>query len=86
MNRDKLNFVAPIEAVRDAYAIVDRVQDLDGARQVAAIAVAFSLYAESIGISPSELINRAHRIVADADTHYTREAKALRDYVKQEVV
>lgn len=85
MNQDQLNFVAPIDAVRDAYGIVDRVQDLTPGRQVAAIAVAFTLYAETLGISPSELINRAQRIVADADTHYTREAKALRDYVQQEV-
>lgn len=64
---------------------MDKVQDLDGSEQVAAIAVAFTLYSEVLGISPSELINRAQRIIADADTHYTREAKALRDFVKEEV-
>lgn len=85
MNRDQLNTVPAIEAVRNAYAIVDRVQDLPGHQQVAAIAVAFTLYAEVLGISPSELINKAERIVRDADTFYTREAKALRDYVKEEL-
>lgn len=85
MNKDQLNSVSSIEVLRDVVAIVDRIQDYPGSRQVAAVAVTFRIYSEVLGIDPSELINKAQRIVKDADTFFTREAKALRDYVREEV-
>jgi len=85
MNKDRLNSVAPIRAIQQAYAVADRLQDMPSEEQVVALAVAFQLYAEVLRLDPSELLNKAQRIVNDGDTHYTREAKALRDYVQQEV-
>lgn len=85
MNIDQLNNLRSLDAVQGAVAVVDRLQDLPAAQQVAGLAVAFVIFAETLRISPSALINKAERMVTNADTFYTRDVKALRDYVEGEI-
>lgn len=85
MNKDLLNSVVSFHAVEAAYAAVSAVQTMPKHKQVAGIAVLFTVICEELKLSPSELINKASRIAKDADTFYTRETKALRDYVQGEL-
>lgn len=83
--RDNLPTTNARDAVTAAYQAVSTLQDFTPAQQVAGVSILFHTIAESLGISPSELLNKAQRMATDADTHYAREVKALRDYVKGEL-
>lgn len=73
------------DAVTAAYQAVSTLQDFKPAQQVAGVSILFHIIAEQLGLSPSELLNKAERMTADADTYYSREVKALRDYVRGEL-
>jgi hypothetical protein len=47
--------------------------------------VLFTVICEELKLDPSELISKATRVAKDADGFFTRETKALRDYVKGEL-
>ena len=83
--KDRLSVVPASEAVRAAFVALDTLQTSPPAYQVAAISVLFKEFSEGLGISPSELLDKARRWTADNDTFFQREVKALRDYVQQEV-
>lgn len=83
--KDKLCFVSASDAVRVAYAGIDRLQGERPEHQVAAVCILFKEFSEQLGISPSELIDRASRMANDNDTFFQRELKALRDYITQEL-
>ena len=85
MNRDQLNSVVSFHAVEAAYAAVSALQAMPPAKQVMGAAVLFSVLCEELKLDPSELINKAQRVAKDADGFFTREMKALRDYVKGEL-
>lgn len=85
MNRDQLNSVVSFHAVEAAYAAVSAVQTMAPAKQVMGAAVLFSVLCEELKLDASELINKAQRVAKDADGFFTREMKALRDYVKGEL-
>jgi hypothetical protein len=85
MNKDQLNSVVSFHAVEAAYAAVSAVQAMPKAKQVAGVAVLFAVICEELKLDPSELINKAQRMSKDADGFFTREMKALRDYVQGEL-
>lgn len=85
MNRDQLNSVVSFHAVEAAYAALSAIQAMPKHKQVMGAAVLFTVICEELGMEPSELINKAQRVAKDADGFFTREMKALRDYVKGEL-
>jgi hypothetical protein len=85
MNTDKLNSIISFHAIDGAYAAVSAIQGFEKHKQVAGAAVLFTVICEELGLNPSELISKASRIAKDADGFFTRETKALRDYVKGEL-
>jgi hypothetical protein len=85
MNTDKLNSIISFHAIDGAYAAVSAIQGFEKHKQVAGVAVLFTVICEELQLDPSELISKASRIAKDADGFFTRETKALRDYVKGEL-
>lgn len=83
--KQKVNFVPAGEAVRVAYAALNTLQAERPEHQVVGLAVLFTVVSAELGISPSELINKAERMVAHNDTFFQREVKALRDYTREEL-
>lgn len=85
MDTDKLNSINPHLAIQAAFQAVDSLQQFPAHQQLAGVAVLFNTVCDGLGIDPSDLINKAQRITKDADGYFTREAKALRDYVQGEL-
>lgn len=83
--KDQINTAAPRESVECAYFIASQLQGRTAANQVLGVAILLLALAEQIGLDKSQLLNQAERITTDADTYYTREVKALRDYIKGEL-
>jgi len=84
--QDFIPFVPPRHTVETAYAALSAVQHAHPGVQVAAIAVLFKEVAETAGCDIPALLNQAGRIVADDDVAFRASIKALREYVKQEIV
>lgn len=85
MNNDQLNSVNPHGAVQAAYSAVSALQTFRPAEQIAGAGVLIATICAETGISPSDLLEKAARMAAHADTYYTREIKALRHYVQEEL-
>jgi len=83
--RYQLPIVNPLLAVQAAYAAASALQDYTPGEQVAGVAVLLNVMSERTGVSLSELLDKAQRMEKDADTNYTREIRALREYVKEEL-
>lgn len=83
--RYQLPTVNALMAVQAAYAAVSAVQTYTPGEQVAALAIALRVAAQHTGIGVGELLDKASRMDAHADTNYTREIRALREYIKNEV-
>lgn len=84
--QDFIPFVPPRHTVETAYAALSAVQDAHPGVQLAAIAVLFKEMAETADCDIPTLLNQAGRIVADDDVAFRASIKALREYVKQEIV
>lgn len=84
-HRDALNSMSPAKAVQVGYFTASQLADFRPAEQVAGVALFLSVMCEQLRIDPREVINKAARITRDADTYYTREVKALRDYIDGEM-
>jgi hypothetical protein len=85
MNIDRLNSLNPHAALQAAYLCIDSLQQFPAEQQIAGAAVLFNSLCEVLRLCPSELINKAQRMTKDADGFYTREAKAMTEYVKSEL-
>lgn len=83
--RYQLPSVNPLTVVQAAYNAASSLQTFTPGEQVAAAAVLLKVMSERTGVSISELLNKAERMEKDADTNYTREIRALREYVKEEL-
>jgi len=85
LDNDKLNSIKAGMAVQAAFQAVDAIQQFPSHQQVAGVAVLFTAITDGLGVCPSELIDKGQRISKDADTYFTREVKALREYIKGEL-
>lgn len=85
MRTSDLSTVRSRTAVQAAYAALSAVQTFSPAEQVAGVAVLFNAVAKHLGISVSELLDKAERIERHDDTFQQREVKALRDYISKEL-
>jgi hypothetical protein len=83
--RYELPTVNALKVLECAYAGLSALQSYTPAEQAAAVAVLFTEIASRIGISVSELIDKAERMAQHADTNYTTTLRSLREYIKQEL-
>lgn len=85
MHPDLINNTTAKAAAQVAFAAVSAVQSLPRGAQVAGVALLLKIICDELYLDLSEMINKAGRMAADADTHYQREVQALRDYVQGEL-
>lgn len=81
--QDRINSIAPREAVRGALAAISALQNELPEVQVMGTAVLFLTICEQAGIHIPTVLNQAARMVNDGDIN--REASALKDYVRGEL-
>lgn len=84
MNPD-LSITPTFEATRAAYAALSGAQTHRPNAQVMGFAVAFLVTCEELGLTPSEVLNKASRLAREADVHYAPQVRALREYVRNEL-
>lgn len=81
---DVINSMSARDAVQLAYFTASELQDHRTPEQVAGVALYLNELCRVKGIDVCELLNKADRMAADADTHYAVEVRALRQYIKEE--
>jgi hypothetical protein len=83
---DRVKTASTVAVLREpAFLLLDRIQHVDPADQVRALALTFAVYMEVLGLDPAEEYERAKRMLADAEAPYTYHVQAIRDFVEQEV-
>lgn len=80
---DSVNSADPNEALRCAWAALDSIQTEKKGIQVASIAILFYVLCHATGRDVSQALNRAERMVHDADL--TRGVSAMRAYMQGEL-
>lgn len=82
---DKLGYVKQEEVATAAFAVIDRVQTLDPAVQVQAMATCFLLMIDVFGLNPRDELERAEQIMKDADRELDYRFKAVKQYIEEEL-
>jgi hypothetical protein len=72
-------------AVRSAFAILDYIQGLPRAEQLAGVAVLFTEACDTLGFDPAQLMDASRRRVAVDLEHGRRDILGLREYLKKEI-
>lgn len=83
---DQLNTAGEAQVSRVAFGVVDRIQDEKPGLQVQAMAVLFLLLCDMYGLDVRRVLERADRVIHDADRKYRPEIGAIRDYIKGELL
>ena len=68
-----------------AFELLSRIQDINPSDQVRALFLAATVIADTIGMDPHDAINRARRMMSDADGPHTVHIAALKDYADGEL-
>jgi hypothetical protein len=81
--RDQLASVSTLRAQIAAFAVIDKLQDLRPAEQVAGAALLFAMLARHFHVDPREVLMQTDRRIADAlkDPRF----RAIREYLKEEI-
>lgn len=83
MNRDPLNNI-PIQAAANAtMTVIDALQNLSQAEQVAGLTAAFKLVTDRFKLPPTDAFQIAHNFMNDAEGKRT-EFKAVEMYLEHE--
>lgn len=69
-----------------AFQIISRIQDVAPDAQVRALALAFVVVSEAVGIPVFDLVHQAQRTMADAEGDYHVHVQAIREYAANELV
>lgn len=85
LNRDQLNMVPAFDTVQTAYAALSGAQSAPPAQQVMAYAVLFYEACQVLRLDPSEMLDKARRLHATAQDHYSNELRALHLYLSEEL-
>lgn len=85
MNMDQLNMVPAHATLQAAYGTLDGAQTFPPAMQVMGAAVLFHELCSELRVDPSEMLDKARRVVRHATDHYSLELEALRKYIKGEI-
>lgn len=84
-NPDRMNMVAAHPTLQTAYAAVSAAQEAAPGEQVMSFAVLFHEVCQHLRLDPSEMLDKARRVVRHAEDHFSLEIHALREYIKQEL-
>ncbi len=75
-----------VAALREpAFAVIHRMEGVPPHLQFNALALAFVVAAQALGLDPHEEVQRAGRKIADAEGPHTTHVQAVRDYVANEL-
>ncbi len=84
---DQVRFSSDVARLREpAFIVISRIQDTRPADQFRAVMLAALAMAETLGLDPHEEIERARRMMADAEGPYTNHVQAIRDYTRGELL
>lgn len=83
--RDSIPHVKARECMQTGYAAISAMQDSTPDIQVVGLAMALGIICERAGLDVRTVLQAAERVIADADTFYTTEVRALRAYVDGEI-
>lgn len=83
---DRARNASTVAVLREpAFIVLDRVQRLDPADQIRAVALALTAMCEGVGISPHDLVYASQRMMSDAAGPHTVHVQAIRDYAENEL-
>lgn len=68
-----------------AFAVINRMEGVEPHLQFNALALAFVVAAQALGLDPHEEVQRAARKVSAAEGPHTTHVQAIRDYVAGEL-
>lgn len=84
-NPDRMNMVSAHHTLQTAYSAVSAAQDAPPGEQVMSFAVLFLQTCEVLRLDPSEMLDKAHRVVRHAQDHHSLELRSLQEYIKKEL-
>jgi hypothetical protein len=84
-NPDHMNMVAAQPTIQTAYAAVSAAQTAPPGEQVMSFAVLFHEVCTQLRLDPSEMLDKARRLVRHSEDHYSLEIHALREYIRKEL-
>ena len=83
---DRARNASTVACLREpAFLVIDRVQRLDPADQIRAVALALTAMCEGVGVDPHDLIHASHRMMSQATGPHTEHVQAIRDYAEGEL-
>lgn len=85
MNQDQLNMVPAWHTIQTAYGALSGAQGSPAPQQVMGVAVLFNEMCRELRLDPSEMLDKARRVVRHAEDHFSSERKALSMYINQEL-
>lgn len=84
--RDRIAFRSSLQPLKEpAFGVINALQNYDASLQIEALALTLTLLAQSAGLEPHELVSRAKRQAADADSVRNPLIEAIRDYAAGEL-
>lgn len=82
---DPLNNLDGKQVAANAFRLIDRIQTEPKAMQVQALATTFLLLLDVLEIDPRAELERAGRIMKDADQKYCDHFRTVRAYIEGEL-
>lgn len=82
---DSVTMASPREVAKSAFLMIDRIQSQQPGVQVQAIAALALLLMEEFGVNVRQELERAGRIMHDADKQLLVEFEVVRDYIRGEL-
>jgi len=84
--RDRLGVANPAEIRAPAFAIIDRLQNMDPSIQLTATAVALCAMCQALGVDMRDAIYVAENTLRDSEGPFTQHIQAIREYAKGEIL
>lgn len=85
MNPDHMNMAPANATLQNTYAALSAIQEVPGGAQVMAHTVLFYALCQELRLDPSEMLDKARRLMRHAEENYSLEVHALREYIRQEL-
>lgn len=83
---DRTRTASSVAVLREpAFIVLDRVQRLDPADQIRAVALALTAMCEGVGVDPHDLVHASQRMMSQATGPHTEHVQAIRDYAEGEL-
>ena len=86
MNTDRLSMAPAFSTLQTAYAAVSAMDTRPAPEQVAALGVLFVTVCEEAGLEVGQQVDAARRRLRHATEHLSNEERALRGYVRTEIL